>query len=203
MALSNHQQMQERGRQLFLCYDQSVMISRFQLTADEHWMHIPFIGCDHRISRGDGHVERLQNGAYSSATFGAAMSIYDLLCRAKPHARPSGLFGRIGSLNGKNRTSNPNDSLFQRSAVYFEQHPDAFSAACGQLGGKPVPIGDIAFQINTFDFLPFQLRLWLSDDEFPADLQILCDENLLDFVCFETAFYMAGELLNEVKNRMF
>ena len=89
--------------------------------------------------------------------------------------------------------------MFQRYAPLFDAHPDAFSAACRELGGIPTAGADIAFLMKVFDFLPLQIRLWRADEEFPASLQLLWDENTLQFVHFETTYYMAAHLLEQLR----
>ena len=201
MALANHDRTLLQCRGLFLEYDQQVMIDRFGLKADDTFLYLPFLGKEHRIDRASGLVERPEGpgGGFAPAPFCSAMSIYDYLCRSKPCAYPAGRYARIGSLGGAARASNPDDTLYQNWAALFETDLPAFRRACRALGGTELNFGDAAYQINMFPSLAYQLRLWLSDDEFPADLQILCDENTLDFVCFETSFFMAGQLLTEVK----
>ena len=38
-------------------------------------------------------------------------------------------------------------------------------------------------------------RFWNSDEEFPAQLQFLCDRNMLDFMHYETAWFLVSHII--------
>lgn len=76
---------------------------------------------------------------------------------------------------------------------------DLLRAVCSRLGQLSSIKGDLSAVIPVFDFLPVCLRFWDADEEFPASLQILYDENILDFMRFETVFYMTDHLLGRLK----
>lgn len=77
---------------------------------------------------------------------------------------------------------------------------------CGRIGGSSggvrEPVGDVAYRLPTFDFLPVIVQFWESDEEFPASFQILWDENVLDFMHYETTYYTAGHLLARLEEVM-
>lgn len=51
-----------------------------------------------------------------------------------------------------------------------------------------------------FPFLPLILRFWDSDEDFLASLQILVDENILDYMHYETLMFAISHLLNRLKD---
>ena len=63
------------------------------------------------------------------------------------------------------------------------------------VGGALLARGDVAYQLNLFDFLPVSIAFWHSDEEFPASLQILVDRNILDFMHYETAMFALSHLM--------
>ncbi len=87
-------------------------------------------------------------------------------------------------------------------AAIFQSRPDRFRAACETLGGIPLSTGDIAYAIEVFDGLKLAVQLWLGDEEFPARLRYLWDENALMYLKYETMYYARGLLLERLKEEM-
>lgn len=48
---------------------------------------------------------------------------------------------------------------------------------------------------NVFEFLPLIVQYWDADEEFPAVLKFMADENIQDFMHFETVMFMLGHVL--------
>ena len=84
-------------------------------------------------------------------------------------------------------------------AARFEANPESFRKACEALGGKPFPQGDIAYEIEVFDSLPIVVQLWFGDEEFPANLRFLWDENALMWIKYETMHYAKDLLLQRIE----
>ena len=102
MSISNYDITKTETARLFLRYDQQTMIDRYALAHDEMYLYLPMLGRMHRICRATGLVEWSEDGFETAheADFNAAMTIYDVLCYAKAHARLSGNFVRVNSLPG-------------------------------------------------------------------------------------------------------
>ena len=49
-------------------------------------------------------------------------------------------------------------------------------------------------------FFPVLLQFWQADEEFPPKLVLLWDQNTIEFMHFETTFYLQGDLLERLKN---
>ena len=45
-------------------------------------------------------------------------------------------------------------------------------------------------------FLPLVFQFWESDEEFPPVLKFMWDENVLDYLRFETLYYVMGDFLD-------
>ena len=56
--------------------------------------------------------------------------------------------------------------------------------------------------IPVFGSFSTLLRLWLPDDEFPAQLQFLWDQNALSFVHYETIFYIMIHVINRLEEEI-
>ena len=61
---------------------------------------------------------------------------------------------------------------------------------------------DIAYRLDLFPFLPIRLQFWQADEEFPASFQLHWDMNTLDFVHYETTYYIAGHLYSRLRELM-
>ena len=82
------------------------------------------------------------------------------------------------------------------------QDPEKFRSACIALGGNPIDMGDIGFRFSVFADLPVILKFYHADEDFPASITLLWDANMLQFVLYETVFYIAGCLLEAILENM-
>ena len=203
MSVSNYDKMLEAGRKLFLGYDQSAMVEKFRLAQDDRWLYLSFIARRYRIEKATGLIQWLdETGQAHAAGFHDGMAIYDILCYSKPDCRLSGQFGPINSVASSYHTSGLGESLFDERAAVFAKDPENLKRICEKLGGVQEGKGDIAYRLDLFPFLPIRLSFWLADEEFPASLQLLWDMNTLDFVHYETTYYIAGHLFTRLRELM-
>lgn len=64
-----------------------------------------------------------------------------------------------------------------------------------------IAVGDIGFQFPLFVYLSVILKFYHSDEDFPASITQLGDKNLLRYIYYETVFYIAGFLLDSIRDR--
>lgn len=57
----------------------------------------------------------------------------------------------------------------------------------------------MAYQLWLFPFLPVILRFWDADEDFPASLQVLLDQNTLDFIHYETLMFALSHLMQRLR----
>jgi hypothetical protein len=136
------------------------------------------------------------------ADFNEAMSIYDLLCDSKEGCHLSGSFTTLTSLQGTVKSAQPGQDMFAETARVFDGHLQELAEACRRLGGTPAGKGDVSYELPVFDCLPVQLQFWASDEDFPASFQMLWDTNILDFIRYETTYYVAGHLIRRIRELM-
>ena len=89
-----------------------------------------------------------------------------------------------------------------RAAFTFGTRLDAFRAAAAQLPAIPLDKGDASFQLEIMPGYDVRLIVWEGDDEFPPKLTLMWDRNAIQFLHFETTFFLQGDLLGRLKNRM-
>ena len=59
-------------------------------------------------------------------------------------------------------------------------------------------LGDMSFRFPVFDGLTVILKFYHSDEEFPASAILLWDSNTLQYIFYETVFYIAGFLIHSI-----
>lgn len=206
MKKSNYEMSRDRARPQFLAYDQTQMIRKFDLAHDDEYLYIPFCGRLYRIGRKTGIAEWSEDQFQScaEADFSESMTIYDILCYAKPDCSLSGEYAPSSSLPGLVYTGMQAGSSMgsRKTEEFFDAHVALLKQACIALGGVPEGKGDVAYRIPMFDFLPVRFSFWLSDEDFPAEIRILWDTNVQSFMHFETLFYAAGHLLRRLTEWM-
>lgn len=203
---NNYIEMRDQMRGQFLTYDQNEMVRKFDLRCDEEYLYIAFLGREYRIGRKTGIVEWSANGFVTAqeGDYNESMTIYDILCCSRADCRLSGSFALSGSLKGIIHTgwNAGGGSMFERSAVFLDEHFHGLAAACEALGGVPEGRGDAAYRIPMLPFLPIQFAFWRADEEFPPEIKIFWDTNVLDFLHYETLWFAAGHLLKRLEEEI-
>ena len=196
--MDNYGISRERAQAYFLNFDQEEVIRAWGLEHDGEKLYVTFFGRRYAISRQTGAVTRLWGG--ETAGFGEVLSIFDLLCHDGVKT-VSGQYAPVNSLKDCPPMGVGTD-FHTGAASRFDQDPEAFRRACLALGGTPVDMGDLGFRFPVFGELSVILKFYRADEDFPASLTLLWDDNTLQFVFYETVFYMAGHLLAAIEDQM-
>lgn len=201
MAQSNYDRTKEQMQAAFLKYDPERMIRQFHLSGDERRLYVFFVGRLYSVDRQTGAVERQAEGFSKAvpADFNEAMTIYDVLCCARENCRLSGRYAGINNMKGILQASRVGEGSFQSDAQFFDGKEASLAAACEELGGEKQTVGDVSYKLPLFDFLPVMLQFWASDEEFPPCLKLMWDENILDYMHYETTWYAASHLISRLK----
>ena len=206
MKRDNYIHMRNQMRTQFLTYDQAEMIRKFSLEADEEFLYLTFLTRPYRIGRNTGIVEWSEDGfaTCTEGDYSESMTIYDILCYSKPDCHLSGEFAPTGSLKGTVYTgANAGTSMVSsRIGNFFNDNMGKLEQACIALGGSQEGKGDVAYRIPLFDFLPMRFAFWCSDEDFPAEIKMLWDSNITQFMHYETIWFAAGHLLARLEELM-
>lgn len=194
----NYDKQVDIGRGIFLEYDQALLIRKFALKADENWIFLTYLNTPCRISRRDGRIEEQRDGVWTECRdFGTVMTVYDLLCHHKGDSAPA-LGGEWCAVGSFIVTGVQNGAAFTKKyAALFDGRLDELKAACEKLGGmleKRMAGADVTCRIPVTPFFPVLLQFWEGDEEFPPKLMLLWDRNSMDFLHFETTFYLQGDI---------
>ena len=77
------------GRDLFLKYDQDMLIKKYKLKNDHAYLYLNYIGTEYRVSRSDGSIEYIAEGIWKICKeYSIVMTIYDLLCYSEDKPLP-------------------------------------------------------------------------------------------------------------------
>lgn len=204
MAQTNYEQTRDKTEKQFLKYPQEQMIEKFQLKHDEQYLYIRFVGRRYRIDRNTGRIEWSEDGFLhgNHADFNETLSIFDVLCYSKEGCRLAGKFSRINNLKGTVYSNGLGDDIFRPVRRFFDENAEKLGYACEQLGGVREKVGDISYRIPVFEFLPVILQYWEPDEDFPSNMQILWDENIMDYMHYETTYYCVSQLLKRLQEIM-
>ena len=74
----------------------------------------------------------------------------------------------------------------------FGQNIDGLLRAGEILGGKTIDTGDAGYEFRLFPNIPVRLILWAADDEFPAEANIVFNENIRGSLSPEDIAWLAG-----------
>lgn len=196
-AWNNYERALVAARQQFVQCEQT--FAHFSLTHDENYIYLPFFGQLHRIRRSSGLVEYPdENGVFHEAGFEASLALYDVLCRAKPDCTLSGQYAPINSVASNYHTQNLGGAILNQCPAAFAENPALLEKALLALGGTKEGQGDLAYRIEVFPFLPIRVQFWAADEDFPATLQLLWDMNTLQYLHYETTYYVAEQLLRRL-----
>lgn len=199
---NNYALQASQAKQGFLRYDQQQIIEKLNLAFDDAFLYPVLLGQTYRVSRATADMERRVGTTWVDAnTHEEVMTLLDLLCDSRPDRFLSGKWKNMaafGLMFHQNLLENARDPW----AEAFQDRPDDFRRACQALGGRELPMGDIAYAIEVFDGLEIALQLWFGDEEFPPNLRWLWDENATMYLKYETMFYARNLLLRLLGDAM-
>ncbi len=185
--MDNYERSKERARQYYL------------KVGNHTHDRLQFLGQSYHISPQTGTVTR-EDGA--EAGFQEVLAIYDLLCHPGEHKTVTGVFAPVNSLKGLPPGAGVGTDFYGKTAAAFDGDPERFRRACLALGAEELPIGDLGFRFPVYGPLSVQLKFYSADEDFPPSLTLLWEENTLQFVFYETVFYIAGFLLSRILDTM-
>ena len=188
--MNNYEKMLCDAAGRFASYDLKALASKPGITVEEKYLVTCFLGACVKICTATGAVTL--DG--EPAGFSASLAVYDWLCDGKKNAVAAGEFATVTSLPGVYVGGSGLTMRYPALARAIEKNPTGFQNACAKMGGRAVELGDMGFQIPVFPGLSMQLKFYYSDDEFPPALTFLWDKHMLDFVRYETIYYICGVL---------
>lgn len=201
MKRDNYAIQVEFAKERFRSYDPDALCAKLGLPREEGCLCVTMLNQRYRIRLADGDFSRLRGEQWVDAnSFAEVLTLLDLICDSREDRHPANRWKNLTAFG----------HMFHRqlleerdpNADFFEANPEGFRRACEKLGGVPFPQGDIAYRLPFFEDLPMVLQLWFGDEEFPAQLNLLLDENAGQYLRYETMHYARGLLLKRIREEM-
>ena len=126
------------------------------------------------------------------------MTVLDWLCDSKKERGLTGRWVNLVSYGHFFHRALQEDGQ-DPDAEQFDEAPERFCKACEALGGERMTGGDISYAIELLDGLKILVQLWHGDEEFPARLRFLWDENTTQYIRYETTWFALGVLLRRLR----
>ena len=222
---NNYEIQAGQARKLFCAHDLDAVARAHGLRTDGDFLYLRLLSEDYRVSRADGYIARRDSGAWLPADgFDETLTIFDLLCDAKPGRRAAGAWKTTLDFGGQvhrglmepNRADalellyDRRPELLERAAA--ESPPpvctlfarcrtllDELERACLRLGGTPMAGADVSFSLPFFEELRIAVQFWHGDDEFAPRLRVLWDANADQYLRYETMYYAIGLLKSRLR----
>lgn len=182
----------------FCSYDMAVLSQRPGVTDGGEYLKTRLFGANACICKKTGQITL--DG--KKADFCEALSVFDWLCDRKENAKASAEFCPVNSLPGIMVRGSGLNMQSPALAEKIDENPELYQKALLKMGGKLVEAGDIGGQIEIFPGLPMRLKFYFGDDEFQPSLTFLWDQNILQFVRYETVYYIAACLQKQLRAEM-
>jgi len=193
MQTNNYENLVEQWRRKAMDFDYRERYEALGLPGyNEGNLPVTYCQTRYEISREDfGIYEAGNPGKKPEHTI--ALSIYHLFYYSAKKPVNSGRFVPFRDV----KRCSPFDPAFKKQilipfAKAFEGKKERLIAAGERLGLQRIGYSDAGFQAKAFECVPVQILFWDGDDEFPAQANILFDENITEFTHEETVVVIAG-----------
>ncbi len=200
--MDNYVLAQDRARQAFLRRNHDGFATRPGISGNTEEITFRFLGTKTTVGLKTGEIAFQWENKIWKADYSEAFSVYDWLCDSKPQATASGEFCPAHGLPGVYVAGSGLSMSPKCLAEAADQEPGLFSRACEALGGRRLYLGDMAYEIPVVPGLTMVLKFYHRDEEFPPSMTILWDKNTLEFVRYETIYYIAGALCQRLELAM-
>ena len=130
-------------------------------------------------------------------SFNETLTIFDLLCCGKKEIVLAGTYARTNSLKGTIKGRTIASGVHDSRAARYDGHVEQLKKSMRFPWRKTIFPGEtLLLFFHVFPFLPLVFQFWESDEEFPPVLKFMWDENVLDYLRFETLYYVMGDFLD-------
>lgn len=202
VPFANHEKVCEQWREEYTGYDPSRIVKILGLKADEQYLYISYFGVPYRLVLADGRLEKEMDGEWDDGLyFNEAMAIYHLLYYTKDLPVISKKWVPSYTIDGVvSRNPAVKDPLLTPFALKYTGKLEELDHACLAAGGRKLASGDTAYEFEAFPWLHLKLVFWDADEDFPAQVQILVDQCVTDFVHYETVGCIISDLLEKLSD---
>ena len=190
-------------RDTFAGLDPSRLARILHLETDAEYLYVPYFHIQYRLRLSDGHLEKSTEEGWSEKLyFNEAMAVYHLFYYTKDTPAVSGKWTPSHTVDGViARNPAVPDPLLAPFARRFGGRLRELEDACRAAGGIKVAQGDAGYEFEAFPCVRLRLVFWDADEDFPAQVQILVDQNVTDFLHYETVGCVISDLLEKLEGK--
>lgn len=200
--LSNYEIAKRKTQKQFYKYNHEEIARKLQIPLENSYLYPEFLSRKYRVDCRTGRVEWSENdfADVTEADFNEVLTIYDILCYSRQDAAPANEFALIQRLsNVQNAASYAGEGSFKKEEAFFDGKTELLAQALESLNGKPYGKGDISYRVPVFQSLDVVFSFWNSDEDFPPQIKFLCDKNTLQYMHYETIWYLISHLVRRLK----
>ena len=180
----------EQARKLFCAHDLDAVARAHGLRTDADFLYLHLLSEDYRVSRSSGHIARREGEAWLPADgFDETLTIFDLLCDAKPGRRAAGDWKTTLDFGGQVHRGLMESNRADELELLYDRQPERLRRVCLRLDGTPIAGADLGFSLPFFEDLCIAVQFWHGDDEFVPRLRVLWDANSDQYLRYETMYY--------------
>lgn len=151
---------------------------------------IKYFDNEYVINRKSGIITL--SGSTTFADSSAIIAITNLLLYSKENPVNSNVFVPIHQIKqASGHTQSFTNHALKPFAKAFDGKLNQLIESANKLGFTPIKTSDAGFLAYAFSCIPVQFLFWDGDDEFPAQANILFDENVTDFIKVESILGIA------------
>ncbi len=194
-----------KWREKFCAFDPGKAAAALQLPFDETYIYITYFGTQYRLRLADGVLEKQTAEAAGKDSpeetwtedlfMNEALVLYHLLGDVRENPRKTGIWCSEADLDPvKVRSGNRTDPLLNGFASDFTGKVPELEEAALRLGGTRVPKGDSSWEFHPIPQVALRLIFWDADEEFPAQVQVMTDSGIGDYMHYEAVGCMIADL---------
>lgn len=214
-AFSTFEEIEKQWTGRFALFNPERIAGILDLPYDEYFLYIRYFGEEYRLNLRLGRIEKksgepyipevdpdrvpLEEGWHGKLLANEAMAIYHILFYTVDNPVLSGNLVQNASLDPRHVRHPQEDVLFNDFLKHFPEGTSALRAACEAAGGQALDSkADLCFIFHPFPQIPMQLNYWEADEDFPAQVKVLVDEKITDYVHVETTGCMVSDLFERI-----
>jgi hypothetical protein len=182
MAVSNSEGLYTHYQKLFLKSDHIKTAEKLHLKYDKTQIHIPLFNHPFTINRHTANITSPLSYKNNECYIEKLLILHHLYFH-KPDAKNSQNMVPFRNI----RECADFEIAYQKTTItpfttYFNKKPQLLKKQAIAIGGQINSHGDVSFTINAFPLIPLQFIFWDSDEELPANTNILFDKNIAQFI---------------------
>jgi len=199
--------MEQDARSIFLRADLDEIIKTWELDSDEKFVYAEFFSQRLRIDKSTAVISLAPDDGWPCKdikpyvpedTYNETMVLFDMLSRTGKRPCASGEWASVSVLGGIIGAGHDQRLRNEPEAAKFAGQLERLKKACEALGGRPESKADAGYSIPVFKDLRILFQFWDADDEFPAGIKYLFDGNALQYMHYETLWYLMNACYSRV-----